>query len=111
MNASLTTRKTIYGLLLFGGTLIGISPFLATILTGDASITQNKTLVYTLIGAGIVLILVAGAYARKVFICPHCMQRLTTNQGGTSGTQAGGMIGAFRILKMTKCPECGQELE
>ena len=107
---SVKAKKIIYGVLLLGGTLIFLSPFLFAAFTGNESIIQNNSLVYPLTLSGLSMVIAASIYAKRAFVCPACKQRLTTHQGGTAGTYAGGLLGTFRILSMKRCPLCGTEL-
>ena len=103
-------KKAIYGFLLLGGTLISLTPFLIAVVTGDESIVKNDALVFPMFLSGLAMVIVSSVFSKRAFRCLSCGNRMTTRDGGTAGTYAGGLLGTFRILKLKKCPICGIEL-
>ena len=103
-------KKTIYGLLLLAGTILCISPFLSTAITGDDSVMQNRPLVYLLAASGLCFIIAASIFARRLLICPSCGERLITRYGDTEDEPAGGRVGTFKVLTIKKCPHCSKDL-
>ena len=108
---SFKAKKAVYLLLLLCGAVVCLSPYIAVAVTGDASFTQRNAVVFPLVLSGFGIIIAASMFARSQFVCQACGQRLLNYQDGSTGVQSGGFIGAFRLLKTKKCPNCGTILE
>ena len=104
-------KKILYGFLLLGGTLIALTPFLIAAITNDEAIVKNDAVVFPMFLTGMAMVIASSIFSKRAFKCPSCGKRMTTRDGGTAGTYAGGLLGTFRILKLRNCPICGAELE
>ena len=108
---SIRVKKIIYGSMLLVGAILVLAPFVAAVINGDDPFIGNRLLLFSFIIPGLAITVAAGIYAQKVFICPSCMQRLTTPQDGTAGTSVRGLTGAFKLLAIKRCPICGAALK
>lgn len=107
---SFKASKAVYGLLLICGTILCLSPFLSTAVTGDDSVMQNKPLVYLLVILGLGCFVTASIFARRTLRCPSCGERLITRYGDTEEEPAGGRVGTFKVITVKKCPHCSKDL-
>ena len=107
---SLLLKKILYFGLLWGGCLAVLSPIVIAMTGRDESATHNSGISYPLFAVGLVMIISAIVFACKTFRCTACNNHYIIFQGGKNGTYAGGLTGMVRILRLRKCPTCGEDL-